>query len=106
MLVQIVHAEVVERSEGIGDRGDGRGLGSRGSHRGGLERRSGSRGSGANGQRRSHELGREGVLSIVHEVLEQLQVLLLELLAGSLETIDLLQLLLLLLQGLADDVAR
>ena len=39
-------------------------------------------------------------------MLEQLQVLLLELLAGSLETIDLLQLLLLLLQSLADDVAR
>ena len=51
------------------------------------------------------EIGREGILGIVHEVLDELEILCLELLTGSLETIDLLELGLLLGQSLADNLA-
>jgi len=44
-------------------------------------------------------------LGIVHEVLDELEVLGLELLTGSLETVDLLELGLLLGQSLADNLA-
>ena len=59
-LVEVVHAKVVNRGKGIGNR-NGLRLGSR------LLSRSGSR---TNGRGAVKQLGREGVLSIVHEVLE------------------------------------
>ena len=100
MLVQVVGSEVVNRCEGIGNGdnrlGDGQRLGSRNGH---------SRRSGGTDRRGSHEIGREGVLSIVHEVLDELEVLGLKLLTGSLKTVDLLKLGLLLGQGLTDDLA-
>ena len=100
MLVQVVGGEVVDRCKGIGNGdnrlGDGQRLGSRNGH---------SRRSSGTDRRGSHEIGREGVLSIVHEVLNELEVLGLELLTGSLKTVDLLKLGLLLGQGLADDLA-
>ena len=99
MLVQVVGGKVVNRSEGIGHGnnrvGDGQRLG-RNSHR---------RRSGRTDRRGGHEVGREGVLGIVHEVLDELEVLGLELLAGSLETVDFLELGLLLGQSLADNLA-
>ena len=48
-------------------------------------------------RRGAHEqIGRELILSLIHEVLDQLEVLGLEFLTGSLETIDLVDLILLL----------
>ena len=99
MLVQVVGSKVVDRGEGIGH-GDNRV--SDGQRLGGNSHR---RRSGRTDRRGGHEVGREGVLGIVHEVLDELEVLGLELLAGSLKTVDLLKLGLLLGQGLADDLA-
>ena len=99
MLVQVVGSKVVDRGKGIGHRdnrvSDGQRLGGN-SH---------CRRSGRTDRRGGHEVGREGVLGIVHEVLDELEVLGLELLTGSLETIDLLELGLLLSQSLADNLA-
>ena len=99
MLVQIVGSEVVDRSEGIGHGdnrlSDGQRLSGGHRHRG--------RSGGAD-RRGSHKVCREGILSIVHEVLDKLEVLGLELLARSLQTVDLLELCLFLGQSLANDL--
>ncbi len=99
MLVQVVGSEVVDRGEGIGH-GDNRV--SDGQRLGGNSHR---RRSGRTDRRGGHEVGREGVLGIVHEVLDELEILGLELLTRSLETIDLLELGLLFGQSLADNLA-
>ena len=99
MLVQVVGSEVVDRGEGIGH-GDNRV--SDGQRLGGNSHR---RRSGRTDRRRGHQIGREGVLGIVHKVLDELEILGLELLTGSFETIDLLELGLLFGQSLADNLA-
>ena len=99
MLVQVVGGKVVDRGEGVGH-GDNRV--SDGQRLGGNSHR---RRSGGTDRRGGHEVGREGVLGIVHEVLDELEILGLELLTGSLEAIDLLELGLLLGQSLADNLA-
>lgn len=96
-LVQIVGAEVRERGERVGNR-HGLGHGSR-SGRGG--------GNGLGARRGAREqIGGELVLSVVHEVLDELEVLGLELLARGLEAVDLGKLVLLLGERLANDLAR
>ena len=99
MLVQVVGGKVVDRGERIGH-GDNRV--SDGQRLGGNSHR---RRSGRTDRRGGHEVGREGVLGIIHEVLDELEVLGLELLAGSLKTIDFLELGLFFGQGLADNLA-
>ena len=99
MLVQVVGGKVVDRGEGIGH-GDNRV--SDGQRLGGNSHR---RRSGRTDRRGGHEVGREGVLGIIHKVLDELEVLGLELLAGSLQTVDFLELGLLLGQSLADNLA-
>ena len=65
-LVEVVHAKVVNRGKRDRATATGSGSGSR------LLGRSGSR---TNGRGAVKQLGREGVLSIVHEVLEKLEIL-------------------------------
>ena len=60
---------------------------------------------GAREARAEGALGGEDALRVVHEVLQELLVLDAELLAGGLEAVDLVELVLLLGQGLANDLA-
>ena len=99
MLVQVVGSKVVDRGKGIG-------TGTTGSATG-----SGSAGTVTAGEA-AEPTGVEAMRSagkefwgIVHEVLDELEILGLELLTGSLETIDFLELGLLFGQSLADNLA-
>ncbi len=77
-LVEVVGTEVRERGERIGH-----------GHRLGSGRRSrSSRGLGAGGSA-DQQIGRELVLSLIHEVLDELEVLSLELLTRGLQAVDL-----------------